>query len=55
MASRIPATPDWRSTPVILLLAFALIFGSSALSHAADFKREVIYQVVTDRFLTAMR
>lgn len=35
---------------MILLLAFALIFGSSALSHAADFKREVIYQVVTDRF-----
>ncbi|HYL16264.1 MAG TPA: alpha-amylase family glycosyl hydrolase [Terriglobales bacterium] len=35
---------------MILLLAFALIFGSSALSDAADFKREVIYQVVTDRF-----
>jgi len=35
---------------LVVALLFPILFVSLTTSHAADFKREVIYQIITDRF-----
>src|SRR5215204_4614008 len=34
----------------VISLLFSMLFASVRLAPAADFKREVIYQIITDRF-----